>query len=654
LPRLIGALKVAQAAMQPRASASSKDVLSSALYEVSWREAPALSAETTTSGIRRGRWVLFVDHGGFGHSLGAAIAEGGGTVAEVRVGASYSEDGDHAFRIAPEEAQDYGRLWRELERRGPLAGIVYCWALDADLAEMETARVLAAGAPIAVMRQLLARGDSRLWLVGSGAVDVGDDAPLAPAQAPLWGLAKALALECPRRWGGFVDIGPGVDAKALLPVLSGGSEEDQVALRVQRRLVPRLARMNAPQAHRMPIDQEGAYLITGGLGGLGLVCADWLVTQGARHLWLLGRRPPGEEVCSVIAALRRRGAQVRTVAADIADAAAITGVMKAIAAGGAPLKGVLHAAGEQSSCLVGDMTPDEIRRIYRAKMEGVWVLHQATTHSNLDFFVLFSSISATWGSKAQSHYAGANAFLDLLARARRRAGLPATSIAWGPWAGVGMMREDTSAVMQRIGIAALGSEDNIQALSQLVAAAVCQATVADVDWSCFLPVVETAGRRPFFDLMLSKDVPAEAAPPVQHPLANLAQLPAEERLRCCLAEVRVLTGTILGLDAAAAEIDQGFFDMGFDSLMGLELKNRLEAAIRAPLPATLVFDYPTIRNVAEFIATGKPNGSGEDVGAHRPASPSAAIDEHEDGDQDLDVAVTRRLEKLEALMRQER
>jgi acyl carrier protein len=216
-----------------------------------------------------------------------------------------------------------------------------------------------------------------------------------------------------------------------------------------------------------------------------------------------------------------------------------------------------------------------------------------------------------------------------------------------------MMREDTSAVMQRIGIAALGPGDNIPALSQLVGAAVCQATVADVDWSHFLSVVETAGRRPFFDLISSKDAPAEAGP-VQHPLANLAQLPAEERLRRWLAEVRSLTATILGLDAAAVEIDQGFFDMGFDSLMGLELKNRLEVAIRVPLPATLVFDYPTIRHLAEFIATGAPNGLGEGATTHPRASPSTAMDEHGDGDEDLDVAVTRRLEKLEALMRRER
>ncbi len=137
-------------------------------------------------------------------------------------------------------------------------------------------------------------------------------------------------------------------------------------------------------------------------------------------------------------------------------------------------------------------------------------------------------------------------------------------------------------------------------------------------------------------------------------LANLAQLPAEERLRRCIAEVQSLTGTILGLDSAPAEIDQGFFDMGFDSLMGLELKNRLEAAIRVPrcrLPSC--FDYPTIRNLAEFIADGKPKGSDELIARH-PADPLlAASDELEDDDEDLDIGGRpRRLERLEALMRQ--
>ena len=505
-----------------------------------------------------------------------------------------------------------------------------------------------------MMRQLLAAGGNRMWLIGRGAVDVGDDPLLTPAQAPLWGLAKSLALECPRQWGGFIDISMGVDAQALLPELCGCSEEDQVALRGQRRLVPRLARAKPGAARRVRIDGRSTYLISGGLGGLGLTFAAWLVGQGARNLWLISRNPPGEFARHAISALQRQGAEVRTVAADVADTEAMAKIMNAITAHGAPLRGVLHAAGVQSSCLVGNMTPGEIRRIYRAKMEGAWTLHQATLKSDLDFLVLFLSISATWGSKAQAHYAGANAFLDLLACARRRAGLAATSIAWGPWQGIGMMPEDSSAAMQRVGITPLAPADNIAVFSRLLGADLCQVTVAEVDWSRFLSVVETTGRRPFFDLMSSAELPTAQTFVPEHPLANLADLPPTERLRRCLAEVQSLTGTILGLDAVPAEIDQGFFDMGFDSLMGLEVKNRLEAAIKVPLPATLVFDYPTIRDLAAFIAAAKPNGSGEYVSA-RPIDPPSAVasdTRDEDVQEGPDIAVARRLEKLEALMRQ--
>jgi acyl transferase domain-containing protein/acyl carrier protein len=653
LPGLLEALKAAQAATRPLASPASTDLLSNALYEVSWREAPAVGVEAASSRLPRGCWVVFVDNGGFGRGLEAAIAARGGTVIEVRAGTSYRGGADRDFTIVPDRPDDYERLWRELQARGPLAGIVYCWALDADTADIERARVLSAEVPISLMQQLLAAGESRLWLVGRGAVDVGDDPLLVPAQAPLWGLAKALALECPRHWGGFVDVGPGVGVEALLPELCRPSDEDQVALRGPRRLVPRLVRTKLRAARPVRIDGRSAYLITGGLGGLGLKFAEWLVRQGARQLWLLGRDAPREAALRAIAALQRQGAQVMTVAADVADAEAMAKLMSSIAAQGAPLKGVLHAAGVQSFCPLGDMTPGEIGRIYHPKMEGAWTLHQATLKSDLDFFVLFSSISATWGSKAQTHYAGANAFLDLLAHARRGAGLAATSIAWGPWQGIGMMREDTSAVMQRIGITALAPDDNISLLPHLIGAEQSQVTVAEVDWGRFLPVVESAGRRPFFDLLSQADIPGAERSVPDHPLASLAHLSPEERLHRCVAEVQSLAGTILGLDIGAADIDQGFFDMGFDSLMGLELKHRLEAAIRIPLPATLVFNYPTIRNLAEFIATGKPNGSGQfDDGRPGDPPPEAADRSEEDADEDLDIAVVRRLDRLEALMRQ--
>jgi acyl transferase domain-containing protein/acyl carrier protein len=653
LPRLVQALKAAQAAIRAERTPV-RDIIANGLYEVSWREGPAVAAETLTD-ERSGRWVLFVDSGGFGTRLAATIAGRGGIVIEVRPGASYCREADRAFRVAPDRPEDFARLWQALGPQGPLAGVLYCWALDADLADIDAARVLTAEAPVWAIRQLLAGGEGRLWLIGRGAVDVGDDAPLSPAQAPLWGLAKVLALECRRHWGGFIDVESGLDAQVLLPELFGRTDEDQVALRGRSRLVPRLDRVKTSAAGRAPVDPAGAYLISGGLGGLGLTFAEWLVSEGARHLWLVGRRPPDETAQRAIAVLRRQGAQVTTAAADVADAEAIAGLMDAIAARGAPLKGVLHAAGVDSSCFVTDLTPSEIRRVYRAKMEGAWALHRATLTSDLDFFVLFSSISATWGSKAQAHYAGANAFLDLLARARRRAGLPATSIAWGPWEGVGMMPEEISVAMRRIGITALGPRSNVPVLSHLIGAAVCQATAVDVDWNKFLSIFETAGRRPFFDLLSTAEMPAaEPEPPAPaHPLADLAQLSPEDRLRHCIAEVRSLTGAILGLDGAApAEIDQGFFDMGFDSLMSLELKNRLEVAIHVPLPPTLLFDHPTIRDVAAFIAAGKLNGAGEFDTDRPPVRPPAAEQPGQDIDEDLEVAVSRRLQKLEALMRQ--
>ena len=189
------------------------------------------------------------------------------------------------------------------------------------------------------------------------------------------------------------------------------------------------------------VRSDGTYLITGGLGALGLRVAEWLAEQGAGTIALLSRRQPSAEVESQLAAIRDRGAQVITLQGDVADGDSLAAALKQLPTDAPPLAGVVHAAGVLADGILTEMSLDQLDRAMQPKVPGAWNLHAATLDSPLDFFVLFSSVASVLGSPGQANYAAGNAMLDALAHARRAAGLPATAINWGPWSGTGMAAE---------------------------------------------------------------------------------------------------------------------------------------------------------------------------------------------------------------------
>ncbi len=240
------------------------------------------------------------------------------------------------------------------------------------------------------------------------------------AQAPLWGMGRVAALELPARWGGMIDLdateGDDRSAALLLAEIEDPQGEDQTAFRAGRRLVARLVPSPDRASRSVTIRSDAAYLVTGGLGALGLHVARTLVERGARHLVLVGRH--GSRAAAEVEALERAGAQVTVVEGDVSRR---EDVARAIAAASAPLCGVVHAAGTVRLDSIEEMTAESLDEVFRGKAGGAWWLHELTRDLPLDFFVMFSSIAAVWGSARQAHYAAANAFLDALAgRAPRR------------------------------------------------------------------------------------------------------------------------------------------------------------------------------------------------------------------------------------------
>jgi NADP-dependent 3-hydroxy acid dehydrogenase YdfG len=275
----------------------------------------------------------------------------------------------------------------------------------------------------------------RLWVLTQGAVAAGGEALASAVQAQVWGLGRVVGLEHPDRWGGLVDVPAVLDERAagrLCGVLAGCGE-DQVAIRAAGLLGRRLVRAAAAPPGGQAWVPAGTVLVTGGTGAIGGHVARWVAGLGAPRVVLASRSGPGAVgVAGLAAGLAGAGACVQVTGCDVGSRPQLAGLLDRIAASGPPLTSVLHAAGVEQGTALMDATAGELAGVVAAKAGGAAVLDELTAGLGLDAFVLFSSISAVWGSGLQPGYAAANAFLDALADSRRSRGLAATSVAWGP------------------------------------------------------------------------------------------------------------------------------------------------------------------------------------------------------------------------------
>nr|WP_273942225.1 type I polyketide synthase [Kutzneria chonburiensis] len=478
-------------------------------------------------------------------------------------------------------------------------------------------------ATVALVQALGAAGiTAPLWCLTQGAVATGDRLTNV-GQAQIWGLGRVVALEHPDRWGGLVDLPNVLDPHVgtqLCTALSGAlTDEDQLALRpagiLARRLVP--AGPAGPAARIAPWRPAGTVLITGGTGALGAHVARWAADQGAGHLLLTSRRgPEAPGVAELRAELAASGAAVTVAACDVADRRAVRELLDGIPAEH-PLTAVFHAAGVLDDGMADDLDIEGLDGVLAPKTQGARVLDELTRDVELSAFVLFSGFAATVGSTGQAAYAAANAHLDALAQRRRADGLPATSIAWGPWTGGGLVDEEIEERLRRRGLTAMEPRLAVLALATVLSDGPANVAVVDVDWRRFLPSF-TASRpsallRELHPVVpADPDVPSSTGPTLADRLAGIT---GAERDRLLLTTVRTQVAVTLGYAGPdAVSPRQPFKELGIDSLTALELRNGLQATAGVALPATLVFDHPTPEAVAAHLGrtvlgTGSPTSS---------------------------------------------
>ncbi|WP_189135892.1 type I polyketide synthase, partial [Wenjunlia tyrosinilytica] len=450
-------------------------------------------------------------------------------------------------------------------------------------------------ADMALLRRLRGSG-ARLWLATRGAVAVtAGEAVTSVAQAATWGAGRVLALEEPERWGGLVDLPATLDApalSALARLLTGLGDEDQCAVRGPDVLVRRLVRDTAPAAPG-GWRPRGTVLVTGGTGALGGHVARWLARRGAERLVLLGRRGPAAPGAAALSEeLTALGAEPVLVACDVTDRAALAEVLARHR-----VDAVVHAAGIERSTPLTDLTPEEFDEVLAAKATGAEHLSELLAGAPLDAFVLFSSVSGVWGSAGQAAYAAANARLDALAWQRRARGGTALSVAWGPWAGPGMADGEAGEHLRARGLVPLDPDAALAALESALGQDDPVTAVADVDWQRFIPLFTATRPRP----LLAEFIPAAPAP-VPAAAHSLSGLPPAERARQLLDTVRAAVAAVLGHpDARTVDVDRPFRDAGFDSLMAVELRNRLTARTGLDLATTVVFDHPTVAALVRML-----------------------------------------------------
>ncbi|MFD8624388.1 type I polyketide synthase [Streptomyces hygroscopicus] len=600
-------------------------------YQAVWKPL-ASASETTLSGT----WLVAVPEGHGDDVLVATVLDGlagrGARLVRVAVGAADDREViTERLRVALDGAA--------VEPSG-VAGVFSLLGLDESA--HESFGVVPAGLAATVgLVQALGDADvvAPLWCGTRGAVSVGrSDRLVSPVQSMVWGLGRILEAEYPQRWGGVVDLPESMDGRAvarLAGVLAGaGTEtEDQVAVRGSGVFAKRLVRASAPEATTADgWRPSGSVLVTGGTGALGGHVARWLARTGAEHLVLTSRSGmEAEGAVELKAELEGLGARVTVAACDAADRAALAAVLDEIPRE-FPLTAVVHTAGVLDDGVVDALTVRRAAGVLRPKVDAARNLHELTAGMELSAFVLFSSAAGTLGGPGQGSYAAGNAYLDALALQRRADGLPATSIAWGAWAGGGLVTDEVGEQMSRSGILAMPPELAISALQQALDHDETFLAVADIDWARF---EADSADTPLFRQLRSaqsattaKQPTAGGSAPGRAELHNQLEAMSREKREVALRDlVRAQAADVLAHDSAdAVASDRAFRDLGFDSLTAVELRNRIGAATGLRLPVSLVFDYPTPAVLARFL-NGEMFGTEEGGTTETAPARSDAFDE---------------------------
>ncbi|MEO0648164.1 MAG: SDR family NAD(P)-dependent oxidoreductase, partial [Cyanobacteria bacterium J06650_10] len=409
------------------------------------------------------------------------------------------------------------------------------------------------------------------------------------------------------------------------------------------------------------IKSDATYLITGGMGALGLQVAKWLTQQGARHLVLLGRSNPSAPAQQIIAKLTQSGASVDIIQADISNLSTVQTAITSLSQSTTyPLKGVFHLAGQTQDATIQQQSPDHFQQVMAAKVQGSWHLHQLTKNIALDHFVLFSSAASLISSAGQMNYAAANGYLDALAHLRHSENLPAVSINWGAWAEAGLAETDTvKARLTRSGIPLIEPEIGLSILNYILSStdeSIKQIGVLPGEITNWMTGnTQTA----LFSNLLPKSIQQTAnttasnKPTKENIKTLLTNTEDSQRINILRQHIKQQVAIVLGQEIHKLNSDNHTFDeLGLDSLTAVELRNRLQTNLSSSLPATLIYDYPTIITLSEYllqqlaIENNAPNPTASNTSTSIPAYPTDSQSLEQLSEADAEALLLEELKQM--------
>jgi acyl transferase domain-containing protein/thioesterase domain-containing protein/acyl carrier protein len=598
-------------------------------------------------------WLIYADERGIGEALAYHLEAQGERCIKLSTGDTFARLSDTHFCIHPNSREDLGRVFETaLSPDQPTCrGVIHLWSLDSQpsesltSADLETQHILECGSVlnlVQAMEEAAWRRPPRLWLVTQGAQSViqGSET-VAVAQSSLWGFGRTIALEYPAIWGGLLDLDPGSiagDAANLLwEEIWYTDGADQVAFRQGQRYIPSLERYGEAGAFEKPFRcrPDASYLITGGLGALGMLIARWLITHGARYLTLVDvfELPPRKtwdketvhrmdgrtaEIIDAIHEFEKQGATIRLANLDVTDPNQLADFVEEHRRNAhPPIRGVVHAAGILRDKTLSNLDLETLQEVFRPKMVGSWLLHSLFNgqheQPDLDFFLLFSSAASILGSPGHANYTAANAFLDALAHYRRASGLAALSVNWGPWEEVGLEAQpDWVDRLAQYGVGSIPLQQGLAILERLIQVGDPQVGVIPADWEKVSHYLISSAGSSFFDNLLLVHAlgssswslpPQPAALPARESLDHVApSKPSPEPIGSLEIYLQRQISQVLYLAPEEISPNRHFMELGLDSLMAMELIRNLERDFQIRLYPREIFEQPSVRALAAYIS----------------------------------------------------
>ncbi len=560
------------------------------LYQVEWqidREKAHLH------NITNGHYLIFADRNGVAESLAQHLAKLGNTYQFIYPEANYIE----AIQSNPHTA-----------------GIIYLWSSDnpvmdeLDIQQLQAAQKLSCGSVLDILQTIFTRNIStRLWLVtrGTQRVNLEKDSSVNITHSSLWGLGKVISIEHPEYWGGIIDLPcqqqPN-EAELLLVAINNSTKEKQQAIRGKDVYLPRLVKGEGQSLRQslkrlLQTEIEKTYLITGGLGALGLQLAQHLVDKGAKNIVLVSRSLPKEKAQIEINKLQQQGVNILTLQVDIVKEQEVSQMLSRIDATMPPLKGIFHAAGTLDDGILQKQDWQRFANVLEPKISGAWHLHNLTKERELDYFILFSSIASLIGSAGQGNYAAANGFLDALSIYRQSLRLPSLTINWGAWANVGMAAEKGFKLQ---GMDLIEPEAGWSVFDRLLNSNLSQVGVFTADWQVLSQQVAYFRESSYFQELVGniENQKTETA----NIFTQIKQASAtNERESLLQNHLCNSLAQILQIEPQDIAPTDSLLDLGMDSLMVMEAVNKLKEDLQLMLYPREIYERPKIEVLAKYL-----------------------------------------------------